>query len=126
MLDPANDSPYKLSYNAPTATKRAHGRFPGGRQFEATMVEGVRGRKLAGFRTVRVGDHSITRTLVGAESPDEVTDEHLNALQGAMFGQHTALEGPARFDHTRRFADIRLSKESLDDLARQKMQTFKP
>ncbi|MFC6196838.1 hypothetical protein [Ponticaulis profundi] len=122
------NSPYKLSYNAPTADKgeRTVVLTLGGRQFEATYtVEGAlaRGRKLAGLQlTVRVGDHSITRTLVGAESPDEVTDEHLNALQGAMFGQHMlAFEGPTPSVSTvlDDLLTSRLSKESLDDLARQ-------
>jgi hypothetical protein len=93
--------PYILSY-------RVLGAGAGERTASATVgaanakapytasMKAARGLKLASLRlTVKVGDREVTRVLAGHDGQGEVTQSHLDQVQGAMFGNFMlAIEGP--------------------------------
>jgi hypothetical protein len=93
--------PYILSY-------RVLGGSAGDRTVSATVgaahadapytvsLQAARGLKLASLRlTVKVGEREVTRVLAGHDGQGEVTQSHLDEVQGAMFGNFMiAIEGP--------------------------------
>lgn len=118
-------SPYTLTYRASATESDTHevGLKIGQSTFDTsyTVPENTaRARKLAAIQlTIKIGRFSLTRTLAGHEGDGDVTDEELNALNGAMWGTHIlAFEGapPSLSTLLDDLLTARLSFEALKDV----------